>query len=110
MRLWRRTPDPNPHQPWWVRYNPDVRESNPNWRPPKSKPGQDRLRDRLSELFACGAYKEFKTELGLSKEAIARFMGGDNQALTRDEIRAVARYLGEFGRDMERNKLVRRTP
>jgi hypothetical protein len=108
MRLWRRTPDPNPHQPWWVKYNPDIRESNPNFRPPKSRPGQDRLRDRLSELFACGAYKEFRQELGLPKEAIARFMAGENSALTPGQTQAVARYLDEFGRDMETNRLVRR--
>jgi hypothetical protein len=62
----------------------------------------------LSELFACGAYKEFKKELGLSKEAIARFMAGENSALTPEQTRQLVRYIGEFGRDMETNRFVRR--
>lgn len=109
MQLWRRIiADFNPRQPWWVGYNPDPREPLPNWRGPRnSKPGQDRLRERLGELFACGAYQEFKQELGLSKQAVSRFMGGDNDALTPEQIKQLVRYVNAFGLDMSTGRFLR---
>ena len=66
------------------------------------------LREGLSELFACGRYREFRAELGLSKDAVARFMGGEDGALTKEQTTAAARYVSEFGRDMRTDRLVRR--
>jgi hypothetical protein len=88
---------------WWS--SPGA---NPNWRPPRIKPGRDKLRESLGELLhELGGVKEFRTELKLSKDAFARFMEGDDDALTLDELRAVARYLSGFGRDMKTNRLIR---
>jgi hypothetical protein len=35
-------PDLDPRRPWWVRYNRDTRESDPNLRPPKGRPSPRR--------------------------------------------------------------------
>ena len=104
MWLWRRTPDPNPHQPWWS--NPDAK---PNWRPPNGRPRFERLRNDLFEHFAePGLYKNCRAELKLSKEGLRRFLDGDDNALSPEQTKTLRRYIDEFGRDMRTNKLIRR--
>ena len=83
--------------------------ADPHWRPPRlNRPGRDRLRESLGELLdEYGGYKSLRTELGLSKDAVERFLAGEDGALTSDETKAVARYLSGFGRDMRTNRLIR---
>jgi hypothetical protein len=90
--------------PWWWS------GADSHWQPPRlNRPGRDRLREGLAELIdEYGGYRSFRTEIGLSKDACERFLEGDDNALSIEQTKAVARYLGEFGRDMETNKLFRR--
>ncbi len=75
-----------------------------------NRPGRDKLREGLAALLdEYGGYKSFRTELGLSKHAVERFLEGEDDALTHDETRAVARYVGGVRPGHAKtNRLIRR--
>jgi hypothetical protein len=94
--------------PWWSS------GADPKWSPPRAQrpgAGRDKLRERLWEILEDDNRDEWFAALKLQipARAAGRFLDGDD-ALTPDELRAIASFVDEFGRAMETNRLVRRPP
>ena len=94
--------------PWWS--SPDA---NPNWRPPSSRTvirGGERLREKLWEILVDANSEAWFNALArlLPPDALRRFLDGDDQVLTPEQTKTIVVFTGEFGRDMETNRLVRR--
>jgi hypothetical protein len=72
--------------------------------------GRDRLRERLWEILEDASCEQWFAALKREVPAreLGRFLDGEDDALAPDEMKAIVAFTGEFGRDMQTNKLIRR--
>jgi hypothetical protein len=94
--------------PWWAS------GADPKWRPPPRahRPGAslDRLRERLWEILEDANSEAWFAALRRLAPApvLGRFLDGEDDALTADELKAVGNFGDEFGYDMRTGRLHRR--
>jgi hypothetical protein len=94
---------------WWQREHEriDRRPAKTNWRPPRRlPPPASLLRDKLIELLEdedYGAARASELAAHVAEADIARFLAGDNAALTR----AFMNFIDDFGLDMSTNRTIR---